>query len=224
MPSKIGQLNRERPHPVIGDLRALRRWRYRATMGDILRDIEVRRAAHSRLLTHARRCPNTRVIDELGVGHGANRIDIAVINGHFRGMEIKSDADNLQRLPGQIVAYGEVVDRASLIAAPRHLPGALEILPHWWGVVLAERGVTGAVIFKRLRSERANPRMNPMSLAKLLWHDEVAAILRVRGHPERLLRSPRAILYATLVSELRPKAVAELVRETLKSRKGWRGL
>ncbi|WP_460986235.1 sce7726 family protein [Sphingobium sp. TomTYG75] len=192
-------------------------------MGQILRDIDVRRAAYGRLLSHARRCPDTRVIDELGVGHGANRIDIAVINGHFRGMEIKSDADNIKRLPGQISAYGEVVDRASLIVAPRHLASALEVLPNWWGVVLADRGVTGGVIFKRLRDERANPMVNPMSLARLLWHDEVAAILRERGHPERLLRSPRAILYATLVSELQPRAVATLVRETLKARKGWRG-
>lgn len=195
---------------------------YRADMGDILRDSDLRKAAYGRLLHHARRCPETRVIDELGVGHGANRIDIAVINGHLRGMEIKSDADNLNRLPAQVIAYGEVVDRASLIVVPRHLQGAIAILPDWWGVVLAERGVSGAVVFKRLRGERANPSVNPMSLAKLLWHDEVADLLRRRGHPERFLRSPRAILYAALVNENKPRVIAAAVRETLKARKGWR--
>jgi hypothetical protein len=68
------------------------------------RDCDVRQAAYGRLLSHARRCPQTLVINELGVAHGASRIDIAVINGHFRGLEIKSDADNLSRLPSEVSA------------------------------------------------------------------------------------------------------------------------
>ena len=97
-------------------------------MGEPLRDRDVRRAAYGRLLSHGRRCPHTLVVDELGLAYGANRIDIAVINGHIRGLEIKADSDSLSRLPGQIAAYGEVVDRASLIVASRHLPRALEML------------------------------------------------------------------------------------------------
>jgi hypothetical protein len=186
------------------------------------RDCDVRQAAYGRLLSHARRCPQTLVINELGVAHGASRIDIAVINGHFRGLEIKSDADNLSRLPSQVSADGEVVDRASLIVAPRHLQAAVGLLPPWWGIVLSERGVSGAVVFKRVREERANRSTNPMTLARLLWRPEVVEILRQRGHPERLLRGPRAALYARLVAETRPRMLAALVRETLKHRSGWR--
>ena len=47
---------------------------------------------------------------------GAARVDIAVINGHIRGVEIKAEADSLERLPRQVEAYGRVVDRATLIA------------------------------------------------------------------------------------------------------------
>ena len=35
-----------------------------------------------------------------------------MINGHIRGVEIKAEADTLDRLPRQVAAYGEVVDKA----------------------------------------------------------------------------------------------------------------
>lgn len=35
--------------------------------------------------------PGTRIFDELGVRHGAARIDIAVVNGIIHGFELKSD-------------------------------------------------------------------------------------------------------------------------------------
>lgn len=192
-------------------------------MGESLRDIDVRQAAHRRLLRHARSCPDTLVIDELGLAHGASRIDIAVINGHIRGIEIKAEADRLTRLSSQVDAYSAVVDRASLIVAPRHLDGALKIVPDWWGVIMARRGITGAVVFERVRVERANRNQNPLTLAQLLWHPEVSEILRDRGHPEKLLRSPRRVLYDKLVAETPRRVLAGLVRDALKSRAGWRG-
>lgn len=36
-----------------------------------LRDSDVRQAAYRRLLTHAQACPDTLVIDELGLDHGS---------------------------------------------------------------------------------------------------------------------------------------------------------
>jgi hypothetical protein len=73
-------------------------------MGARLRDNEIREAAHTTLLARARTCPDSIVIDELGLDHGACRVDIAVINGHIRGVEIKADVDVLDRLPGQVAA------------------------------------------------------------------------------------------------------------------------
>jgi hypothetical protein len=91
-----------------------------------LRDSDIRLAAYQRLLAPARRCADTLIVDELGLQHGAARIDIAVINGHIRGVEIKAEADNLMRLSRQVAAYGYVVDKATLIAAERHLESAVE--------------------------------------------------------------------------------------------------
>jgi hypothetical protein len=191
-------------------------------MGQALRDVDVRRAVYARLLARAAEHPDTLVIDELGVDHGACRIDIAVINGRIRGLEIKAEADTLTRLPIQVVAYGSVVDRASLIVAPRHLEAALMIIPGWWGVILADHSVRGSVVFRRVRPERANRRPDPLMLSRLLWRPEVVALLRDLGHPERVLREPREALYQRLVDSLPRPELASRVREMLKVREGWR--
>jgi hypothetical protein len=187
-----------------------------------LRDIDIRTAIKSRLLARARSCPDTLIVEELGLSHGAARVDIAVINGHIRGIEIKAEADTLFRLPRQASAYGCVVDLATLIATERHLDASVRLLPDWWGVVEACRTAKGTVAFRRLRDEKINRGLDPMSLTRLLWHAEVAELLRQLGVDEALLRSPRAILYAQLVAALPITRLRRAVRETLKTRRNWR--
>jgi hypothetical protein len=187
-----------------------------------LKDADLRTAALGRLLAHAANAPDTLVVNELGLAHGASRVDIAVINGHIRGVEIKAEADSLERLPRQVAAYGQVVDRATLIADERHLPAALSLLPDWWGVISARRAANGAVVFRRLRAERTNRATDPMTVARLLWREEVRAILEAQGCDARLLRAPRAVLYAELVSRYPKRKLAGLVRAALKDRGNWR--
>lgn len=187
-----------------------------------LRDSDIRQAAYRRLLTHAQACPDTLVIDELGLDHGSCRIDIAVINGHIRGVEIKAEADTLERLPRQVAAYGEVVDKALLIVDPKHLASAMTIVPNWWGVMVAERGTIQGVRFRRVRQERTNKGIDPLVLARLLWRPEVQALLRDHGVLERDLRAPREELYQRLVSLMHLRKLSSAVRTALKSRTTWR--
>jgi hypothetical protein len=191
-------------------------------MSGRVRDCEIRAAAHATLLRHARACPDTIVLDELGVDHGACRVDIAVINGHIRGLEIKADADVLDRLPGQVAAYGAVVDRATLLASPRHIARALPLLPEWWGVMSAEQRSSGVIAFRIVRREHANRSVDPLTLARLLWRPEAAAILRALGIAEKHLRQPREDLYRMLVKALPRRVLAERVRHALKVREAWR--
>lgn len=187
----------------------------------VLRDFELRRAVHQRLLGHAWRSADTLVIDELGVLHGAARVDIAVINGHIRGLELKAEADTLTRLPRQVEAYGKVVDRASIVTTDRHVDGAMKLLPQWWGVVTASASKSG-VQFRRLRPERANPDVETSAVLALLWRSEAMSLLAELSKndlPERLSRKE---LYAELSAILSKRAVARLVRSTLKGRQNWR--
>ncbi len=198
------------------------RLRHDTGMRPRLKDADLRAAAMGRLLAHAASAPDTLIVNELGLAHGASRVDIAVINGHIRGVEIKAEADSLDRLPRQVEAYGRVVDRATLIADERHLPAAFSLLPDWWGVVSARRAANGAVVFRRLRAERSNRSTDPMMVARLLWRDEVRAILERHDCEPRLLRAPRAVLYAELVARYPKTRLAHLVRRTLKDRGNWR--
>jgi hypothetical protein len=187
----------------------------------VLRDAELREAVHKRLLSHAWRSDDTLVVDELGVLHGAARVDIAVINGHIRGIELKADADTLTRLPRQIDAYGQVVDRASLVTTDRHIDGALMVLPPWWGIVTAGATASG-VQFRRLRPERANPDVDTAALLALLWRSEALDLLLKLDGDKRAQKMTRKGLYNELSTLLPKRVLAAYVRSTLKSRQKWR--
>lgn len=191
-------------------------------MATLFKDGDVRRAVYARMLGSAMRSADTLVIDELGLDHGSCRIDIAVINGHIRGLEIKAEADTLARLPFQVSAYGEVVDKASLIVAERHFDAARLLVPDWWGVVLARRCANGEVALRRICDEKVNRSIDPVTLARLLWRPEIVQMLRDLGHPERTLRAPRDALYPILASALPRRVLGARVRETLKARAVWR--
>src|SRR2546426_1117053 len=74
------------------------------------------------------------VMDELGLNHGSIRVDVAVINGHLHGYEIKAERDSLERLPAQARMYERVLDFVSVVCAPKHLKRARRILPRFWGL------------------------------------------------------------------------------------------
>lgn len=45
------------------------------------------------------------VVEELGLFHGASRVDLAVVGRSLHGYEIKSDRDSLDRLEQQAADY-----------------------------------------------------------------------------------------------------------------------
>ena len=61
--------------------------------------------------------PDTRIIHELGIDFGSNRVDVAVVNGIIHGYEIKSDCDTLDRLPRQIQSYNKLFERMTVVTA-----------------------------------------------------------------------------------------------------------
>ena len=186
-----------------------------------LSDRDIRAATHELLLPDAHSRANTLVVEELGLSHGAVRVDIAVINGHIQAFEIKADPDTLMRLPRQVAAYGRVADTATLIATDRHLEKADKLLPSWWGTVRAYVGPSGLTL-ERQRLEQLNPTTDPLTLVRLLWRPEVVEILRRLGAENRLLRAPRNTLYSKLVEAIPPQELSDIIRSALKARKKWR--
>ena len=188
-----------------------------------MHDREVREALHRKLLKEYQNDTNTLVLDELGLRHGTCRVDIAVVNGYLHGYEIKSDADTLQRLPGQVSLYCAVLDRATLVVGEKHAEKARAYLPDWWGVEVATEGPHGGIEFDTVQLYKTNPAIDPVALAELLWAPEAAEILRRLGTAESFLRKPRAALYRYLAQVVELKELRDLVLQALKSRARWRG-
>lgn len=188
----------------------------------MLSDPEIREKFHQKILRRQHRNHQVRVIDELGLRHGACRADIAVIGGELRGFEIKGDRDSLSRLLNQVENYSAVFDRATAITVARHAESVIRLLPNWWGIIICERGMRGGISFETERSALRNPDVDPLALTELLWRSEAQAILRDRGIDGSILNRPRRTLYRRLAAELSLGELHREVRKTLVNREKWR--
>ena len=189
-----------------------------------MNDIEIRQNFHRKKLQSHHANKDTLVIDELGLNHGKCRADIAVVNGHLVGYEIKSNNDSLRRLENQVTSYNAVFDRVYIIVGDRYINMIQNYIPVFWGVIVAVKGAKGAVNFYILRKARTIKYVDPISIAQLLWRDEATEILSKRKVPPKILRQPRAVLYEFLAEMLNTCELRKIVRGYLKKRKNWRCL
>lgn len=186
-----------------------------------MRDSDVRYALHRDLLTeHSLDMESTRFVDELGLC-GAVRVDVAVVNGALSGYELKSARDTIRRLPVQADYYSRVLDFATLVTAENHLQAADEVIPAWWGVLVAVPDGSGLTL-EPTRPAEMNPKIDPYALAQLLWRDEVLVELSRRDLDRGYRSKPRTVLWQRLSNELPLDELRSVVRVQLKSRTGWR--
>jgi len=163
-----------------------------------------------------------RIVEEFGIEHGAARVDIAVVNGVLQGYEIKSDRDTLLRLPEQMGAYNSVFDHVTLVVGKQHLYEAINLVPDWWGIVIAKIGTNQSVIFNCIRAAQENAGQSNLSLARLLWREEALRILEETGRADGMRSKPRELIYERLSTILDQKTLEEKVRQTLFFREDWR--
>lgn len=120
---------------------------------------------------------NTKIQEEFRVDRGSSRIDVAVIGEALVGYEIKSDRDSFARLSNQIHAYNRIFDSVYLVVGPVHAESALDVIPSWWGLIVAEEDGGDALHLNVARLASPNTKQDPFSLASLLWKEEALAIL-----------------------------------------------
>lgn len=186
-----------------------------------MRDADIRLSLKQHLAAKFGKDPSTLIVDEFSLCCGRVRADIAVINGEMKGFEIKSDSDSLRRLSTQLAFYGKVFDTATLVVGPRHLAKAIELVPPWWGILLASEDPLAAIKLERVRVEGRNPQVDPQALAQLLWRDEVLTHLRLHNLHRGLLRKPRKFIWEQFVKNCTAEELQGIVRSQLKSRKNW---
>lgn len=163
-----------------------------------------------------------RIVEEFGVEHGAARVDVAVINGILHGYEIKSDRDTLSRLPEQIDAYSAVFDQVTLVVGKQHIYEAINLIPDWWGILIAKVGMDSSVVFARIREAKENLGQRNLSIARLLWRGEALRILEEAGEADGLRSKPRERIYEKLSMTFDQITLEEKVRDALFVREDWR--
>lgn len=187
-----------------------------------MNDPQIRASFHQKCLRKHHCDSATLVVNELGLQHGRCRADVAVINGHLIGYEIKSDVDSLRRLNGQIDSYNAVFDRASAVVATSHISEAVSMLPEWWGVISVSEGQRGAVYFKTIRHAKKNTHVDDYAIAQLLWRNEAQDILIDLGVHGKELREKRANLYSIIISKMGSTELRKTVKRYLMKRTHWR--
>ncbi len=161
--------------------------------------------------------PAARLVPEMGVCQGVARIDLAAIGSQLEGYEIKGERDDLSRLAGQALAYGQVFDRLTLVASERHLADAAQRLPEWWGLSVVD---TERRAVEPVRLPSTNPSRDPHALVRLLWREETVSALE--PHLGRRSSAPRVGLWRQLVEITPPDELRDLVCRSLRERTDWR--
>jgi len=186
-------------------------------------DLEIRKALYGKTLYDIKKqFPSTKIIEELGLCQGNVRIDMVAINGAIHGFEIKSESDDLRRLPIQAELYNKVLDTVTIVAGNRHLIKLRQIIPSWWGIITAEKESKDNIILHNERQANINYEINPNSLVQFLWKEEALNILKENKLEKGLIGKPRKLLWNKLVEELPLRALKSYVMETLRSRQKWR--
>lgn len=186
------------------------------------KDYEIREALHRKVLRSSHRCSSTIIVDELGLAHGKTRIDIAVLNGHLHGYEIKSAKDTLGRLPDQLAHYRKSLQKLTIVVAPNHMEGVLSIAPEWSGLVLAQKGPRGGIKFNTVRKAAINPEVDGVALAHLLWRKEAIELLAKFGVSEKEMNKPRKQLYEIIANETSAAELVSWIKEKFMARETWR--
>lgn len=187
-----------------------------------MRDIDVRKAVHRKILKEHHKDPDTLVIDEFVMNMGSSRADITVINGLMHGYELKSKSDNLLRLPQQVGYYSSVMDKVTLVVSECHASEATSMLPDWWGIKIATEGARKAVHLETVRQNKMNYEIDKVSLCMLLWKDEMLNALENLGILRGYKSKPRRYLWNVLAEAMSNDELRSLVRQSLKARTSWR--
>ncbi|AHI04743.1 putative phage-related protein [Bdellovibrio bacteriovorus W] len=142
----------------------------------MLGDLEIRDAFR----TYCKKKNTCILIDELDLNRGKARVDLIQFGQFIVGYEIKSDKDTLERLNTQTDNYNRSLEKIVLIIGSKHKEKVQELIPSWWGIILALPKNDG-VSFISVRESELNPYFDPTSLLDLLWKEELLQILSIYG-------------------------------------------
>lgn len=161
---------------------------------------------------------STLIREELPLRGGRQRADLVVVNGSLTGIEIKSDRDDLSRLPGQVIAYSAVMDYSIIVVGRGLREQSAAAVPGWWGIIEATADAVGGVQFAVLREPQRNPQQTSQGLVELLWREELLALLDRRGAARGLRSAGCRRLWGRVVELYSVEQLGSELRSALKRR------
>jgi hypothetical protein len=185
-----------------------------------MRDCDIRAVLKPALEKRFAKTPSL-VIEELGFNDHVARIDIAVVNCALHAYEIKSERDNLDRLPQQLLHYHDQFHFITVVAAHSHLADIFSLVDERVGIIQATSGRTKV----QLKHVRPAKRISQSAdrIARLFWWNEAIAVLEkhgLAGGAKRLkaneLRQKLQLHFTTpqLLEELRVTLVARRAQQS----------
>ena len=156
------------------------------------------------------------VVHELGLRKGRCRADVAVIAAKLHGYEVKSDRDGWTHIENQVRTYGEMFDRATLVAGERIAARAAARIPARWGLWTA-RG--WPVEFTVVREAQDKTEPNARAMAEHLWRAEALELAATHGIDRGIRSKPRDAIWERLAKRLPFETIHEAVRNALRGRR-----
>ena len=116
---------------------------------------------------------NDSIINEFLVGDYSRRVDLALINkNQLIAFEIKSSADTLYRLSGQVEKYLEYFDKVIIVTTNKHTNSALDMTPS--NVAIWE--INGSIIKAKRRGRKKTIKDNEKLIELMTAKDLVKAL------------------------------------------------
>jgi hypothetical protein len=186
-----------------------------------MRDQDVRQKLRDTYLVEHYLNPNTRVVEEMSLSGGINRIDIAVVNGSLHGLEIKSDKDTLDRLPAQMQTYLKVFDFVTVVCGEKHTDHVLDSVPSFVGIIEAKVSKAGLSL-QELRPALQNCEQSVEAMLDLLWNEELQLVLDQLDIAKGNSSKTKQRKIQAAVPYLEPRVASQYVRDLIKMREDWR--
>ncbi len=136
------------------------------------------------------------IVEELRVHNGNAIADVVALYKDAHCFEIKGDGDKIERAIKQGQYYNLSFRKITLVTTTKHLNKAIDILPKFWGIMIAEEK-NGKVILKYMRRARNNSSFDKKLALLTLWKSEMLALTEQR-HKNTKKNSRR--LLAQLIS------------------------
>lgn len=124
----------------------------------------------------------------------SSRVDLARINGRSYAYEVKTEFDNLEKLAKQIGDYSKVFEYLTVVLHPRHLEGALRILPEDCGLLTYTIHPGQRCTFETIIPPNRNEAIDPIAQVRNLSSKDLALLLKRAGLMVPTTKEERATL------------------------------